>query len=106
MLTEDHIQKIQNLKERGYAKARVAKTLNLSRGTVSKYWGGRGERVSLAALKDRFDECFQWTTCSNQKCGLMYWAPKFLPTWDCPGCRSRRGWREPHFTEKAKADRS
>ena len=33
MLTEDDIQKIQSLKEKGYAKAKVAKTLGLSRGS-------------------------------------------------------------------------
>ena len=104
MLTEDDIQQIQELKGRGYAKARVAKTLSLSRATVSKYWGGRGERVSLTELKEWFEECFTWATCGN--CGVMAWAPKFLPEWKCPGCRSLRCWRGPQFTEKARGGRA
>ncbi len=104
MLTEDDVVAIQELKERGYAKARVAKTLRLSRATVSKYWGRRGERVSLSNLKRWFDECFHWSTCS--RCALLYWAPKFLPWWQCPGCRTSQSWRAPHFKEKAKLERS
>ena len=103
MLTEDDIKQIQNLKERGYAKARVAKTLGLSRGTVSKYWGGEGERVSLTDLKSWFEECFVWTTCG--RCNVMAWAPKFLPTWACPNCRNHRSWKEPQFREKARVER-
>ncbi len=100
MLTDDEVKKIQELKERGYAKARVAKTLGVSRGTVSKYWGERGEHLSLAALKKRFDECFRWAACPF--CKLMYWAPKFLPGWQCPGCKRSYSWPEPHFKQRSK----
>ena len=100
MLTEVDIQNIHSLKEKGYAKAKVAKTLGLSRGSVSKYWGGDGSRVSLADLKRRFDECFAWVTC--QRCGVMAWAPKFLPSWECPNCRVRRQWQQSHFHDSAK----
>ncbi len=100
MLTDDEVKKIQVLKERGYSMAKGAKTLGLARGTVAKEWGGSGERVSLAHLKRRFDECFKWETCEG--CGLMYWAPKFLPTWRCPGCKTSYSWREPQFTENSR----
>ncbi len=102
MLTQDDVKKIQTLKERGYSKAKVAKTLGVSRGTVAKYWGGRGERVSLTDLKRRFDECFAWATCTQPACRLMYWAPKFLPKSPCPGCGVVYEWKTPQFTEKAK----
>ncbi len=104
MLTDDEVKKIQVLKERGYSETKVAKTLGLARGTVAKYWGSSGERVSLADLKRRVDECFKWETC--EECGLMYWAPKFLPTWHCPGCKTSYSWREPQFTEKARVGQS
>ncbi len=102
MLTQDDVKKIQALKERAYSKAKVAKTMGLARGTVAKYWGGRGERVSLTDLKKRFDECFAWRTCSDPACRLMHWAPRFLPTFSCPGCRQSFSWTQPHFKEKAK----
>ncbi len=104
MLTDDEVKKIQVLKERGYSKAKVAKTLGLSRGTVAKYWGSLRDQLTLADLKRRFDECFRWQTC--EECDLMYWAPRFLHTWHCPGCKTSYSWGEPQFTEKARPDRS
>ena len=103
MLTADDVKKIQDLKERGYSRAKVAKALGFSRGTVTKYWGGRGDRVSLTDLKRRFDECFKWGTCP--KCGLMYWMPKFLPSAACPGCKRGWSWGRPQLAEKAKREK-
>ena len=102
MLTDDDVSKIQALKAKGYSKARVAKTMGLARGTVAKYWGARGESVSLGDQKKRFDECFLWWTCPDPQCRLMYWAPRFLPRWECPGCRKTYTWKEPQFKERAK----
>ena len=102
MLTDDDVAKIQALKAKAYSKARVAKTLGLARGTVAKYWGARGERVSLGDLKRRFDECFVWRTCPDPACRVMHWAPRFLPAFACPGCRKTFFWKEPHFKERAK----
>ncbi len=102
MLTDDDVSKIQALKAKGYSKAKVAKTMGLARGTVAKYWGRKEERVSLADLKARLDECFQWWTCPNPDCRLMYPAPRFLPEWSCPGCRKTYVWKEPQFKEKAR----
>ncbi len=103
MLTADDVKKIQDLKERGYSRAKVAKALGFSRGTVTKYWGGRGDRVSLGDLQRRFDECFLWGPC--RKCGLMYWKPKFLPSAACPGCKTGWSWVKPQFTEKARREK-
>jgi hypothetical protein len=100
MLTDDDVAKIQTLKAKGYSKAKVANTMGLARGTVAKYWGARGERVSLADLKKRFDECFAWWTCPD--CRLMYWAPRFMPALECPECRSAHHWKGPQFKEKAR----
>ncbi len=102
MLTDDDVAKIQALKAKGYSKAKVAKAQGLSRGTVAKYWGGRGDRLSLADLKKRLDECFVWRTCPDPACRLMHWAPRFLPVFNCPGCRNTYSWRQPQFKEKAK----
>jgi predicted Zn-ribbon and HTH transcriptional regulator len=87
MLTQDDINKIQKLKERGYSQAKIASKLGISRSTVVRYWGIK---------RLRFSDLFQLGPCPD--CGTIYPKPKFMPNWKCPYCKKEYIWKNPWFT--------
>jgi transcriptional regulator with XRE-family HTH domain len=93
MITQDEIDKIQNLKARRYSQSRVAEKLDISISTVARYWD-QGEKLkggSLSPKKFDLDNLFRMAKCVN--CGLVYPNPKFLRSWTCPGCNMVMEWK-------------
>ncbi len=83
MLTKVDIENIQSLKKKGYSRRRTAAELGLNSKTVARYWGN-------PVLSYRLEDYFSWTRCIG--CGTEYPRPKFLPSWECPGCRMPVSW--------------
>lgn len=92
MITQDEIDKIQELKARRYSQSRVAEKLNISISTVSRHWhqGKKLKGSRLTTKKFGFDDLFHIGKCVN--CGLVYPNPKFLRSWNCPGCNKVVYW--------------
>jgi hypothetical protein len=85
MLTKIDIKNIQELKKKGYSRRRTARELGLNPKTVARYWGE-------SVRSHRFEDYFSWSSCNT--CGVEYPCPKFLPTWQCPGCKKQVSWKD------------
>lgn len=78
MLTENDIDRIQRLKARGYAQARVARELGISRNTVRKYWdhSTRGEEdregIIGTVSNDLLNCLSRWLSALCQAIPLTY----------------------------------
>lgn len=91
VLTKDDIEKIGELKKKGYSQSKTAQALKVSRSTVLKYWGG---------YKLRFDDVFSVGSCPA--CGTVYPRPKFQYKFTCPYCRKEFLWKDPCFKPEAR----
>jgi hypothetical protein len=93
MITQDQIDKIQKLKAKRYSQSKVAKELHLSRSTVARYWEVEKKTVGGKSTSKKFglDDLFFVSKCGS--CGLIYPKPKFLPSWNCPGCKKVVHWK-------------
>lgn len=93
MITQDEIDKIQNLRARRYSQSRVAEKLGISISTVARYWD-QGQKLTAGKLTPKkfgLDDLFYMGKCGN--CGLVYPNPKFLYSWNCPGCNKEMRWK-------------
>jgi hypothetical protein len=92
MITQDDIDRIQEMRARRYSQPRVARELKISVSTVARYWKpGKELRGSGPTPKKYgFGDLFSVGKCPS--CGLVYPNPKFLYSWNCPGCKKSVHW--------------
>ena len=93
MITQDEIDKVKKLKAKRYSQSRVAKELGISISTVARYWHS-GEKLSGGKLTPKqynLGALFYIGRCRN--CSLVYPMPKFLYSWNCPGCNEPVQWK-------------
>ena len=96
MITQDMIDEIQQLKERRYNQKAVAEKLNISKSTVARYWDRKGELSGNKSATEKHDfyqvlfDLFYFSECES--CGTVYPQPKFMPYWQCPGCKKQNSW--------------
>jgi len=92
MITQNDIEKIRELKEKGYSQQKVANELKLSRSTVARHWS------NTKTLELTLNDLFAVAKCSG--CETIYPTPRFLPEWKCPYCKAEFYWKEPQFKPK------
>lgn len=83
MLSRAEIERITELKAKGYSKGRVARELGVSKATVLKYWEGAKE-TSLEDLARLFRQAFYIQQCPA--CKFTVPMPRFLSKFLCPNC--------------------
>jgi hypothetical protein len=73
--------------------------LGISRSTVARYWDGEKKTVGGKPTSKKFglDDLFLVGKCNT--CGLIYPMPKFLPFWNCPGCKKHLQWKKCWYKE-------
>ena len=98
MLTLKDVERIRVLKRKGFSKHRTARELGFNVKTVTKYWGEGS--LSLTAFSNFSNDYFAWGDCSN--CAISYPTPKFLYTWQCPGCGKRCQWKSSWYSKRVK----
>lgn len=94
MLTKIEVENIQSFKQKGYSRRRTAREMGINPKTVAHYWG---ESVRSRRLEDYFS----WLRCDA--CGVEYPAPKFFPTFQCPGCKKQRSWTKCWYPRSSRA---
>ncbi len=75
------------------SQTKVAERLHISRSTVAKYWQSEKKSITSKLTSRKFGlyDLFYVGKCTGF--GLIYPKPKFLPLWNCPGCKKDSGWK-------------
>ncbi len=89
MITKDQINRIEELKARGYSQSKIAEKLKMSRSTVQRHW--RGKKLKL-------EDLFQIGRCHS--CRAPIPKPKFLHSWTCPACKKPLKWEDSQFFDQ------